>query len=296
MYLWAALSLTACTADDDPSWPPGGVPLELSAVVQGYAGSGADTRAATTENRWEGGEVVWLCEDKENGLKDIYTVNVDGRLIHAYQHTSPWDWDWINPYKKRTFYAYYPGTWSGGKFTVRTDQNSGGGYQASDRMCTPKTSFAISDAVKVLHFYHLTAKVLVHLKAGKGVTKDDLLHATVTFENLATRAECEEPGTSLPNAYAPQSALPGNSTIIPNEVAPAADGYVRTLRALLVPQDMSGRKFVKIVTKDGRTFYYIPARDEANFTSRKMYEFRLTVTSEGIERTDVGGATWKPAD
>lgn len=60
MYLWAALALAACTGDDDAAWPEGGVPLELNAVVEGYEANGAHTRAATTENRWEGGEMVTL--------------------------------------------------------------------------------------------------------------------------------------------------------------------------------------------------------------------------------------------
>lgn len=59
MYLWAALVLAACTGDDDAAWPEGGVPLELYAAVEGYSSANAQTRA-TTENRWEGGEMVRL--------------------------------------------------------------------------------------------------------------------------------------------------------------------------------------------------------------------------------------------
>ncbi|MBV3747455.1 fimbrillin family protein, partial [Bacteroides cellulosilyticus] len=86
--------------------------------------------------------------------------------------------------------------------------------------------------------------------------------------------------------------------ITPNEVTPAADGYVRTVRTLLPPQDMSERKFVKIVI-GGKTFYYTPAAGEADFFSGKMYEYRLTVTSEGIKNIDVegeGGGTWHPVE
>ncbi|WP_317197201.1 fimbrillin family protein [Bacteroides cellulosilyticus] len=80
-------------------------------------------------------------------------------------------------------------------------------------------------------------------------------------------------------------------------MTPAADGYVRTVRTLLPPQDMSKRKFVKIVI-GGKTFYYTPAAGEADFFSGKMYEYRLTVTSEGIKNIDVegGGGTWHPVE
>ena len=60
---------------------------------------------------------------------------------------------------------------------------------------------------------------------------------------------------------------------------------------------MWGQKFVKIVI-GGKTFYYTPAAGEANFFSGKMYEYRLTVTSEGIENIDMeeGGGTWQPVE
>ena len=48
----------------------------------------------------------------------------------------------------------------------------------------------------------------------------------------------------------------------------------------------------------GKTFYYPPAAGEADFFSGKMYEYRLTVTSEGIKNIDVegGGGTWQPVE
>ena len=47
---------------------------------------------------------------------------------------------------------------------------------------------------------------------------------------------------------------------------------------------------MKIVTTAGKTFYYIPASGKANFFSGKMYEYRLTVTSEGIKDTGAIGS------
>ena len=84
MYLWAALVLAACTGDDDAAWPEGGVPLELYAAVEGYSSANAQTRA-TTENRWEGGEVVrlWIKSSISSvPNQEIYLfVDSDGKLI-----------------------------------------------------------------------------------------------------------------------------------------------------------------------------------------------------------------------
>lgn len=281
MYLWAALVLAACTGDDDAAWPEGGVPLELYAAVEGYSSANAQTRA-TTENRWEGGErvMLWI---RSSGREKIGTffVDSDGKLIT--------DNDWVSPDEEKEIKGKY-NSLSSPSFSVLADQ-SNEGYQDSDCMVAPYISITVMSPDKTLVFHHVTAKVVVHLKAGNGVTDDELQRATVTFENLA----CTGGSINFNNGTAGQ-APPGIKHITPNEVTPAADGYVRTVRALLPPQDMSEQKFVKIVI-GGKTFYYTPAAGEANFFSGKMYEYRLTVTSEGIENIDMegeGGGTWHP--
>lgn len=286
MYLWAALVLAACTGDDDAAWPEGGVPLELYAAVEGYSSANAQTRA-TTENRWEGGERVrlWISSSFSGPAQDVYSsVDSDGKLIVNLA--------WVSPDEEKGIQGVYPSLRNIDPFSVLADQRDEG-YQDSDCMAAPYLRIAVTSPDKTLVFRHVIAKVVVHLKAGNGVTGDELQRATVTFENLA----CTGGSINLSNGTVAQ-VTPGIDRITPNEVTPAADGYVRTVRALLLPQDMSEQKFVKIVI-GGKTFYYTPAAGEANFFSGKMYEYRLTVTSEGIENIDVegeGGGTWQPVE
>ena len=286
MYLWAALVLAACTGDDDAAWPEGGVPLELYAAVEGYSSANAQTRA-TTENRWEGGERVrlWISSSFSGPAQDVYSsVDSDGKLIVNLA--------WVSPDEEKGIQGVYPSLRNIDPFSVLADQRDEG-YQDSDCMAAPYLRIAVTSPDKTLVFRHVIAKVVVHLKAGNGVTGDELQRATVTFENLA----CTGGSINLSNGTVAQ-VTPGIDRITPNEVTPAADGYVRTVRALLLPQDMSKRKFVKIVI-GGKTFYYTPAAGEADFFSGKMYEYRLTVTSEGIENIDVegeGGGTWQPVE
>lgn len=287
MYLWAALALAACTGDDDAAWPEGGVPLELNAVVEGYEANGARTRAATTENRWEGGEEVMLhVRNLIYGEQVGYVfMNSDGKLIVASTFMN-----WMSPDEEKFIHALYPASMQPLSFPVQENQTDKG-YQQSDYMVAPYIYITVTSPDKTLTFRHLTAKVVVHLEAGYGVTNDELQNATVTFENLnCTGNEIDE------NEGTASQVSPATDRIIPNEVTPAANGYVRTVRALFIPQDMSGRKFVKIVTTAGKTFYYIPASGKANFFSGKMYEYRLTVTSEGIKDTGAEGGTWLPAE
>lgn len=285
MYLWAALVLAACTGDDDAAWPEGGVPLELYAAVEGYSSANAQTRA-TTENRWEGGEMVrlWIKNSISGSTDEIYTsVDSDGKLITNI--------DWTSPDEKKFINGVYPLLLNLERFSVQADQRDKG-YQDSDCMVAPSLRITVTSPDKTLVFRHVTAKVVVHLKVGNGVTDYELRTATVTFENLT----CTGGNINLNNGTAGQ-VRPGTDHITPNEVTPAAADYVRTVRALLPPQNMSGRKFVKIVI-GGKTFYYTPAAGEANFFSGKMYEYRLTVTSEGIENIDMeeGGGTWQPVE
>lgn len=286
MYLWAALVLAACTGDDDAAWPEGGVPLELYAAVEGYSSANAQTRA-TTENRWEGGEVVDLrIKFGDMTLASSLDVDSDGKLI-----TNDVGCTWKSPDEEKEIYGIYRSPTASSLFSVLADQ-SNEGYQDSDYMVAPRIIITVTSPDKTLVFRHVTAKVVVHLKAGNGVTDDELQRATVTFENLT----CTGGSVNTSNGTAGQ-VLPGIDRITPNEVTPAAADYVRTVRALLPPQNMSGRKFVKIVI-GGKTFYYTPAAGEANFFSGKMYEYRLTVTSEGIKNIDMeeGGGTWQPVE
>lgn len=286
MYLWAALVLAACTGDDDAAWPEGGVPLELYAAVEGYSSANAQTRA-TTENRWEGGEVVDLrIKIGDMTLASSLDVDSDGKLI-----TNDVGCTWKNPDEEKEIYGIYRSPTASSLFSVLADQNNEG-YQGSDYMVAPKICITVTSPDKTLVFRHVTAKVVVHLKVGNGVTDDELRTATVTFENLT----CTGGIIDSDNGTAWQ-VTPGIDHITPNEVTPAADEYVRTVRALLPPQNMSGRKFVKIVI-GGKTFYYTPAAGEADFFSGKMYEYRLTVTSEGIENIDMEeeGGTWQPVE
>ena len=283
MCLWAALVLAACTGDDDTAWPEGGVPLELYAAVEGYSSANAQTRA-TTENRWEGGEVVDLrIKIGDMTLASSLDVDSDGKLI-----TNDVGCTWKNPDEEKEIYGIYRSPTASSLFSVLADQNNEG-YQDSDYMVAPKICITVTSPDKTLVFRHVTAKVVVHLKVGNGVTDDELRTATVTFENLT----CTGGDINLSNGTAEQVS-PGTDHITPNEVTPAADEYVRTVRALLPPQNMSGRKFVKIVI-GGKTFYYTPAAGEADFFSGKMYEYRLTVTSEGIDMEEEGG-TWQPVE
>ena len=156
MYLWAALALAACTGDDDAAWPEGGVPLELYAAVEGYSSANAQTRA-TTENRWEGGEVVrlWIRSRSIGSPNEIHlSVDSDGKVtlcvrspsLGEQQEGLSMDSDgklvatkavnWMSPDEEKTIYAHYPMSINALSFPVQDNQTDEG-YQQSDYMLAP---------------------------------------------------------------------------------------------------------------------------------------------------------------
>ena len=245
MYLWAALVLAACTGDDDAAWPEGGVPLELYAAVEGYSSANAQTRA-TTENRWEGGERVrlWISSSFSGPAQDVYSsVDSDGKLIVNLA--------WVSPDEEKGIQGVYPLSRNIVSFSVQADQRDEG-YQDSDCMAAPYLRIAVTSPDKTLVFRHVIAKVVVHLKAGNGVTGDELQRATVTFENLT----CTGGSINFSNGTVAQ-VTPRIDRITPQRSDPCRR-RIRTHRARPAPsQDMSKRKFVKIVI-GGKTFYYTP--------------------------------------
>ena len=221
MYLWAALVLAACTGDDDAAWPEGGVPLELYAAVEGYSSANAQTRA-TTENRWEGGEVVrlWIRSRSIGSPNEIHlSVDSDGKLI-----TNDALCTWISPDEEKIIYGEYHNSQASSLISVQADQRDKG-YQDSDCMAAPRIDITVTSPDKTLVFRHVTAKVVVHLKVGNGVTDDELQRATVTFENLA----CTGGNINRNNGTARQ-VTPGIDRITPQRSDPCRR-RIRTHRA-----------------------------------------------------------------
>lgn len=64
----------------------------------------------------------------------------------------------------------------------------------------------------------------------------------------------------------------GEATIIPQKLdeESVTEGCLQTLQALLVPQQMRGKQFIKVVV-DGVEAYYIPAEDDANLQAGYLY-------------------------
>ena len=260
-----AFAFAACTddaADNDNRLPDGKYPMTFTAAVDGPA----KTRA-TTDNTWAGGEEVAV--QIGNEVKK-YTAATDGTLTVAGSFTP---WYWQNTTETKTVSAWYPyndAKPADADLKVQADQ-SGGGYGLSDHLEAAETE--VSFASSALTFKHRTAKVVVTLKAGDGVSAGDVADATVKFLNL----------TGVENS--------GTEIIPKKEIASG----ITTHTALVIPQQMQSQKFIR-VTAGGNDYFYTPTgENDANLTGGQQYTYTITVNKNGLAVAASGAIAWTTA-
>ena len=132
----------------------------------------------------------------------------------------------------------------------------------------PTTTIAYADRNTAnLTFSHKTAKVTATFTAGTGVT--DLSGAAVSFLGFTSGTPNTDNGT-----------ITGSGN---NWITPFASG-TNERTALLIPQDMTSKQFIR-VTLDGGDYYYTPQPGETNLQAGKSYTFNITVSKTGLTVT-----------
>ena len=154
--------------------------------------------------------------------------------------------------------------------TVKANQSEDDNYQSSDYLEAVDAMVTFNNPV-ALTFKHRTAKVVVKLTAGEGIT--DLTDAAVTFVN---QIGVEDNGAEV---------------IPKTETANGESPYT----ALVIPQQMQDKKFIKVtIGADGtaRDYYYTPTNStDANLEAGKQYTYTITVKKTGLEVTITGNGT-----
>ena len=258
--LGGMLCLVAVSCSDegdiDNRLPEGKYPITFAIAVEG-----ATATRATADDNWDGGEEVAI---QIGGETKKYQVASSGKLSIAGSDT-PFYWQT----KTITVNAWYP--YNGTKpadedLRVKADQSKDTDYQASDYLEAVDASVAFNNPE--LTFTHRTAKVAVTLVNGEGV--DDVATATVTFLN--------------------QNGVEGGG----KEVTPKTEteSGVTTYTALLIPQQMQGKKFIK-VTLGGYDYFYPPTgENDANLQKGKLHTYKITVAKTGLTVTSSSVSPW----
>lgn len=244
--------------DTDNHLPEGKYPMTFATAV-----GGATATRATTDNTWTGGEEVAIQIGSET--KKYQAAN-SGKLSIA-EGAVPFYWQNTNDITVNAWYPYNGGTKpADDALKVKADQSQDTDYQASDYLEAVDATVAFSDPR--LTFTHRTAKVAVTLVAGNGV--GDVSGAVVTFLN--------------------QNGVEGDG----DEVTPKTEteSGVTTYTALVIPQQMQGKQFIKVAL-GGYDYFYTPTEtDDANLRKGKLHTYEITVAKTGLAVTVASVSPW----
>ena len=256
--------LASCSSEDESTapLPDGKYPLQLTAEV-----AQPQTRAGG-KDAWTGGEEIRVSLEGVFGNK-TYVMDASG-------NASPKDADnafyWKNTDEARVS-AWTPDIESE---TDISDQS--GGYAAFDVLYA--SAIGRYDQAINLRFIHRMAKIEVILKAGEGITEEELEGATVTIF-----------GDPLTHSIA-GLVSPGDQS--DGEIKPYYDAATKKYEALVPPQDMTGKPLIRI-SIGSNDFTYTPETEAAGkfgFFGGKRYAYTITVKASGIDVQAVTGGTW----
>ena len=256
--------LASCSSEDESTapLPDGKYPLQLTAEV-----AQPQTRAGG-KDAWTGGEEIRVSLEGVFG-NITYVMDTSG-------NASPKDADnafyWKNTDEARVS-AWTPDIESE---TDISDQS--GGYAAFDVLYA--SAIGRYDQAINLRFIHRMAKIEVILKAGEGITEEELEGATVTIF-----------GDPLTHSTA-GLVSPGDQS--DGEIKPYYDAATKKYEALVPPQDMTGKPLIRI-SIGSNDFTYTPETEAAGkfgFFGGKRYAYTITVKASGIDVQAVTGGTW----
>lgn len=255
-----ATALCGCSGEitDGNTLPEGKYPMTFTAQVDGLVATRATGKDAWTQND----EIAVSI----GGSSDSKTYKITDTSTGEMKPSDPADtYYWKTSGEELTILAWYP---AAGASNVNISDQSGGLASFDYLKAEATAKFSANGAVS-LPFKHQMAKVTYILNAGNGIT--DVTKATVSIYGNTTASFTKGEVTGSGSGW----------------ITPHADR-----EALVVPQDMSGKQFIR-VTISGREYFYTPGVGDANLEAGKQYTYTITVKKTGLEVTVTGnGVSW----
>ena len=267
-----SLAFVSCSRDEladtkGEPLPQGEYPMELSAGgLQTVTNQAQASTRATVDDDWNG--VSTVAVQVEYDVKSYNVTSADGGKTATLSSDNPFYWERANETKTITawhpYSKFYPTDW-----TVKADQSTAASYQTSDLVRGELTDLAFADrndpSKNKMTFAHQTAKVVVNLVAGDGVTLD--ANTSVKLLNI--------------------SGVEKGSTITFYKPAANTHTYLALLNGQLIRAKSS---FIQVETSGG-TFVYKPQTSKT-LQAGTAYTYDITVKANGIEVTETTGSEW----
>lgn len=276
----ACLLLFSCSNEDDEVFPVGEYPITLNAVVE------QQLTRSTSANSWDGGEEVAL---QVGGTIKKYTAATDAKLS-ATSGVEPFYWQ--SQYEIKTVTGWYPYSISAPtSWSVQSDQRTGG-YQQSDLLYAPAVAISFANReTTTLPFHHQTAKLVINIVNGEATSSATDISAVKigVNNNLALSGNYTAPAGN--NSQGTWSNLTNSGIVAPKEISPTGT-FLRSYAALVIPQDMSGKKFIAVTLSNGNTYYYSPNTGDADLKGGKQYTYNITVKNGYLEVEVENSTAW----
>lgn len=291
MACLTGIMAAGCTeeTDSDKRLPDGKYPMTFTAVVDGLT----VTRAGTADGKWTTTDRIAV--QVSNEIKIYAPSKIDGKSA-TLTSSDPFYWQRNN--ETKTVSAWYCGDSStaseGGNaekvptsWSVQRDQDrdEGEGYQQSDFLYAAPKSIQFGSTDKSLAFTHQTARVVINIKKAEAATEtSSITKVTIGYDNNLALSGTYSVSTEG-NATGAWNISNGTmGTITPKDITSSGSSDIlKTYAALVIPQNMSGQKFIAVTLTDNNTYYYTPHNTDAKLESGKQYTYNITVKHGYLE-------------
>lgn len=297
----AVILLSACFNDlqTGETLPEGKYPVKITTSIKASV-----TRSTVDDNYFSGDKVaiqaVTKANDNMTPWDKMTTYLYKGYKNSLDPQNSNETHYWTSSNETKQIRGWYtpkltqdstavPTSW-----TVAADQNAndGKGYEESDLLFAPPVEVKYGNEAD-LTFYHQTAKVIINIKKGGIISQESQIKAIkIGDDNMALSADYKAPETAK-KTYG-DWILKDKGSIIPH-LKYTMDAFLnreQRYEALIIPQNMSGKKFISITTDKDSTYSYIPSGDDANLQPGTTYTYNITVRNNEIEVQAMKSNAW----
>lgn len=327
MLTAALLLLAACTQDElsdkqGEPLPEGKYPLTFTASIDGEAVAATPQTRATADGTWEEENVVFIKVNNDSyryyRSYQVTSVGSDTTTLKiSSREKTPYYWQNTDPIPVSAFFlpAGSSDLNDNALLFVQSNQNETDPYdyyQSSDFLyANDNISFPTKTGNKTLHFFHQTAKVVVH------IIKGDQTPADITTNKISMTI-----GTTDSQVYtwgrwkAPTSYWNDNTskilgtwegnrkeTITPKQFdAQAKDVSLKegetllaSYKALVIPQTIAaGKKLFVINTTDNEyaPFYYTVPAGNITWQAGTEHTYYITIKGSSLSVTTSESIGW----
>lgn len=257
----------------------------------------ADSKV-TPDGTWESGDYVAVKIGSEVKKYQVTSFSGPSAVIEGSSPEESHYWQGAGSVNASAWYAGGNYLTDIDTFEAAGDQSNVSGFCKADLLYAPSTTctFGVTNSVK---FYHQMAKIRINI-VNDGILKDkssSTITVTIGDVNNYICMNGRFSPSEIDIAGGKLSGLKGADDLPVGYIRPrqvtTSTGCISSYEALVVPQDLTGKKFIA-VKYDGEYYYYIPESTSPHKEVAGGYlkVFNVKVNKRGLEITSSNISGW----